>query len=132
MADVNHTPVSIPSGGSFDRSELAKGLERAAKGADTNRDEAIDKALKDARKDEAVDVNPSLVPGYKIVEGRKVLAEGTTIGKGKDEKVVGRREVTEKQQVFDPKTDVEAVDLAATTTIAEGGTETVKISDVKE
>lgn len=104
---AKHAPVSLPSGGSFDREALQEGLDKAVDGRTDNRDAEVRKALEKAKDDEAghTDRGPSVMPGHKTVESEVQLAPGTDVGDGKTE---GAVVVTERHQVFDSKAAEEA------------------------
>jgi hypothetical protein len=101
---AKHAPVSLPSGGSFDREALQKGLERAAAVHPDKRDAEVGKAIENARTDAAHTRGAAAgaIPGHKFVDAEVQIAPGSEVGTGKNKETVGAVVVTEKRQVFDP------------------------------
>lgn len=104
---ARHAPVSLPSGGSFDREQLQKGLDKALDKHPATRDREVSKALENARTD-AMHTragSAGAIPNHKTVDAQVQLAAGSEVGSGKSKETIGAVVVTERRQVFDADSD---------------------------
>lgn len=94
-------PVPLPSGGSFEREDLEKGLERAADRQGANRDAEVNRALANASTDRGTTTAaPNALPDHKVHRAEVMLGQAVENGDGK---LVAGETVTEFRQVYDPK-----------------------------
>lgn len=110
-----HAPVSLPSGGSFDREDLQKGLEKVVDKHGSNRDAEVRKALENARTDadHTSEAPSGTLPGHKTIDAEVQLSAGTEVGTGKDRETVGAVIVREQRQVLDPDVKQDALSSAS-------------------
>jgi len=87
MSDINNRPVSLPAG-SFDVGVLGKGLEKAAKGAASKYEGAVEAALAEAGGAETSVPDKRDIPGYVFQD-----VENKDLG------------ITEQVQVYKPRLD---------------------------
>lgn len=115
MDAARHAPVSLPSGGSFDRETLQAGLDQAVDAHPDKRDDAVRHALESARSDaEHTDAGTvNAIPGHKLVDAEVQLSPGTEIEGADGKETVGAVTVTETRQVVDPDADQDVVAAAS-------------------
>ncbi len=99
-----HAPVSLPSGGSFDRGQLQKGLDKVVDRTPDNREAEVGKALTSAAAGEETSRGVvNALPDHVTMRAEVQFAPGTVVGEGKDQQTLGAEVGTEFRQVFDPK-----------------------------
>jgi hypothetical protein len=106
---ARHAPVSLPSGGSYDREALQEHLEKVVDADPDKRDGEIAKALDKADGDAGgtEQIAPNAIPGHKLVTAEVQLAPGTEIETNEGKRTVGSVTVKEHRQVLDPDAEVD-------------------------
>ena len=94
MSEPNSSPVSFPPG-SYDFDALKSGLDKAAKGAAKNYEDAVGAVLRDTAENSFKPADPSAQEGYKTVPVQNALGG------------------TENIQVYDPKLGAKIEDQPA-------------------